>query len=141
MKVGFIGSRNPPSNAQIAWLYSAFESGGIEELHCGQCVGGDPIAYRAAVEVGLAVVIHPPTNPRLLAPDIVKRPGVAFLPAEPFPNLSRNLVGDTDGILALPTSPESDKGNTWYTVHYAEFLNKPVVICFQHGAVEKRGGS
>ncbi len=116
-----------------------WESDGIEELHHGQCVGADAVAHRAAVEIGIPVVVHPPTNPRLMAQDVVKRPGVTFLAAEPYLNRNRNIVDQTDALLALPSEPESNEGGTWYTVHFAQRMNKPVVICYKHGEVEQRG--
>ncbi len=142
MILGFTGTRNPPTNAQIAWLYGVFEtSTDIESVHHGACVGADALCHKVALENKVPIVVHPPTNPRLIAPEcLIKQTGVIIYPSKPYLHRNRDIADLSTGLIALPSEPESTSGGgTWYTVHWAyDRLNKPVVICSPNGVVEQR---
>jgi len=67
---------------------------------------------------------------------------VTVLPAKPPLNRNRDIVAATTGLVALPRQltepPPLQSGGTWYTINYALRLNRPVVICYPSGKVEKR---
>jgi hypothetical protein len=145
MILGFTGTRYPITDAQTRWLGQAFDSLRIDMLHHGACVGADLAAHECAVAHELSIVVHPPTNPKLVALQCLKsdNTNVLVLPAKPYLNRNRDIVGACDGVMALPDGPDPGEytlshSGTWYTVHYAVRMNKPVIICYPDGQIEKR---
>lgn len=139
MIIGFTGTRNPLTPQQIAWLNTVLETQPPNVLHHGACIGADSTAHFAALDNDIPVVVHPPTNAKHIDMEcLAPHPLVTVLPREPYLNRNRSIVGACDGLVALPSRAEAQEGGTWYTVHFAERMNKPVVICYPDGRIEIR---
>jgi hypothetical protein len=147
MIIGFTGTREKLTDAQLGWLYTTLETGKadgtITELHHGACQGADLAAHQAALDVELKVHVWPPVNPRYVAPEcLTPHPLVTVHHAMPYLNRDREIVRATYGLIALPKHDEQPSrelwGGTWYTVDFAERMNKPVIICYPKGVVEQR---
>jgi hypothetical protein len=145
MKLGFTGTRDQLSYAQKDWLTTIFDQLQIDVLHHGACQGADAYAHALAVERGIPVVVHPPVKVRYLANEcLLPAPGVTVLPGKPYLNRDRDIVGCCEGLVALPKNQEPHMntdsiGGTWYTIRYAtQRYNRPVMICYPDGSVEKR---
>jgi hypothetical protein len=145
MKLGFTGTRVDLTDHQRVWLESVFDNLQIDVLHHGACVGADLAAHQLALQHDIPVVVHPPAKTRFLAVQcLTERPNVTVLPAAPYLVRDRAIVGSCDGLVAMPKNEQptglniSGIGGTWYTVLYAERLNKQIVICYPDGTVEKR---
>lgn len=144
MKLGFTGTRNDPTDAQVRWLKHLFEQLQISEGHHGACVGSDLAFHRLALEFDVPLFVHPPTNPKYLATEcLVPRPNVTVLPAKPYFNRNRDIGAAAEGLVGLPKheqQPSEDQwGGTWYTIEYTHRrLNKPVMLCYPSGRTEKR---
>lgn len=148
MKVGFTGTREGLTNKQMAWLVTTLEDGSITEVHHGACVGADASVHALALECGLNIHVWPPVNPKFLAAECVRldvRHGhsdITIHAAMPYLDRNREIVGATAGLVGLPKQDvQPDKmnwGGTWYTVDFAERMNKPVTICHPNGIVEQR---
>jgi predicted Rossmann fold nucleotide-binding protein DprA/Smf involved in DNA uptake len=144
MILGFTGTRDIVTGAQLRWLYGFLDDsvseGEIEAVHHGACVGADFEMHTACLERGIAVVVHPPIKTAFLAVECIKQglSGVTVLPAEPYLNRDRAIVGASSALVALPSKVESAGGGTWYTVNYAARLGKPAVIVHPSGEVERR---
>lgn len=133
LRLGFTGTRNEPTDAQLDWLWR--EMAAYRELHHGACVGADYCAHQAASETGIPVIVHPPTNDRLR---MRYDPAATWLPAKPYLVRNRDIVDATDELIAIPDGPERQQSGTWSTVRYAVNLKRYVRICYPDGRVETR---
>lgn len=138
MILGMTGTRNKLSYEQFVWLHMVVSECG--QLHHGACVNADEDAHDAAVESGAVIVVHPPTDERLMMPKWkwTQRDNIYVMQAKPYLDRNRDIVNDTDRMIALPDGPERPKGGTWYTVRYALQVGKGVTICYPDGTVEDR---
>jgi len=146
MIAGFTGTRETPTDLQLAWLYATLDTGQITELHHGACQGADSAAHHAALDAGVAVHVWPPTNMKYVDLDCltgVPAHLVTVHHAMPYLNRNREIVRAGEGLMALPKHDEQPEdralwGGTWYTVDFAERMNKPVIICNPKGVVTQR---
>jgi hypothetical protein len=138
MLLGMTGTRNPLSVIQLTWLDEVMAS--RPQLHHGACVNADEAAHDAAVRSGSVIVVHPPTDERLMMPKWKwsQRESIHVMPAKPYWDRNHDIVNDTDRMIALPHGPETPKGGTWGTVRYALSVGKGVTICYPDGTVEDR---
>ena len=129
MKVGFTGTREGMTAAQIVALTEFFAKHGdkITEFHHGDCVGADAQAHNIAC--GMIgedkVYVHPP--------DIDTRRAFCKSPhiARPMGYLARDLkiVESTERMIAAPKAgPPAPRSGTWYTVRRAQERKRPVLI-------------
>ena len=132
--IGITGTRTgatPEQFGSFATLVGELHAEGYTDLHHGDCVGVDEQAHNLALFLGLNIVIHPP----------IKRDFRAFCQGEPgFPPVetlepdsyfsrSRQIVQDSDILLALPDSPvERPRSGTWYTINYALAMGRHTII-------------
>jgi hypothetical protein len=143
MILGFTGTRRGLTEVQIRWLQDLFERLRIDEGHHGACVGADLEFHKLAVLHGVPLVVHPPVNTKFLAAEcLTPGPLVKVKRAKPYLHRDRDIAGACEGLAATPWQdaepPLMDGGGTFYTIRYAQRLNKPVMICFANGRVEKR---
>lgn len=138
MILGMTGTRNPITNYQRVWLQSVIARAG--QLHHGACVNADEDAHDEAVRSGAVIVVHPPADERLMMPKWKwsQRDCIYVMTAKPYLERNRDIVNDTDRMIALPDGPERPNGGTWYTVRYALQVGKGVTICYPDGTVEDR---
>lgn len=137
--VGLTGTRNGLTQQQFVWLNLALL--GVDELHHGACIGADEAAHNlAAPWTDMTIIIHPPEDERLMMDPSkwLVRGGIHVMSPKPYHDRNRDIVNETQRMLALPDGPERPKGGTWYTVRYAVEVGKPVTICYPDGEVEER---
>lgn len=140
VQIGFTGTRQRLTDAQLSWLWQQFDS--RAELHHGACIGADCDAHDAAIDNGASIVIHPPVNERLMMDlqPYYADPTVTVLSPKPYLTRNRDIVDTAGVLLAVPDGPERPKSGTWYTIRYAMSLNKRITICYPDGSVENRNG-
>lgn len=133
MKLGFTGTREGMTEAQRREVAELLQTLNPSEVHHGDCVGADAEVDLAAVLFTSARrVIHPPESPTLrawcLSEDM----------REPKPYLARNrdIVNETDSILAAPKGKQYRAAGTWFTIGYAKKQGKPVTIVYPDGSIE-----
>lgn len=122
--VGFTGSSQGVSPEQFNWLRDQLVRLGATELHHGDCVGGDHAAHEVALELKLRVVIHPPVNASRRA----WCTGDEVRPAREYLDRNRDIVDETEVLLALPDGPERLRSGTWATIRYARRIGRPVEV-------------
>lgn len=123
MRVGFTGTSKGTTVEQINKLLDFFESTKISEFHHGDCIGADFHAHLVAHTLGVSIIIHPPTN-------LIKRAFCEGTIREEKPYLKRNkdIVNETDLLIACPDGPEKLRSGTWSTIRYAYKQGKKVLI-------------
>ncbi len=100
------------------------------ELHHGDCIGADAYAHGVAQELGITVVVHPPSNPtyRAFCQANAVYPPVTVLPERDYLARNHDIVDACDLLIALPSGPERLRSGTWATVRYARRVGKPVLV-------------
>lgn len=147
MIVGFTGTRDGLSNPQLAWLYQLFETAppdGRYVVHHGACVGADAAVHKAALAAKQQIHVWPPVNDKYLARECLTPDALVTVHhAMPYLNRNREIVRAGEGLVAFPKQDEQPDnqvlwGGTWYTVNFAERMNKPVVVVYPNGKIENR---
>ena len=127
MKVGFTGTRHSMTINQAETLKEMLEKLSVTELHHGDCIGADAQAHKIAKEIGLKVVLHPPTDHKWRAFCQADKEREA----KPYLLRNQDIVDETDMLMAAPqTKEEQKKSGTWSTVRYARKKQKPLVLVF-----------
>lgn len=119
--IGFTGSRlgmSPEQKRRLRHLLIIHEA---TELHHGDCYGADVEAHEIARQLGLRVVVHPPTAKGLRAHcegDEIRHD---------LPFLARNhmIVRETQFLIAAPSGAEQLRSGTWATIRYCRLRHKP----------------
>lgn len=128
MIVGFTGTRNGMTDNQLEALRLLLSTSGVEEVHHGDCVGSDAQFHRIATELGISVVIHPPTNSKLRAFCESTR----YEPPKEYLARNRDIVSASDLLVAAPKEadePEPGRGQgTWSTVRYARRFDRTLRV-------------
>jgi hypothetical protein len=113
----------------------------VSEFHHGCCVGSDEFAHRIAkscLDTGLdQIVLHPPANgAQEMEYTEWDYGNCLWYTKKDYLARDRDIVNETDILLALPNGPEKMRGSgTWYTIRYARNHNKKVIICDPLGKV------
>jgi hypothetical protein len=114
--VGVTGSRTGASPEQLSWLLSKLVDLRADVLHHGDCVGVDAQAHALALDLGLRVVVHPPSDPKHRA----YCEGGELRPELPYLERDREIVRESQHLLALPAGSPRQRSGTWATVRYAQ---------------------
>lgn len=126
MRIGFTGTQAGMSNRQKAEFKKLIR--GATELHHGDCIGADEEAHLIAMEVGLTIGVHPPSDPKKRA-FVTTRNGDATYSPKPYLMRNRDIVDTTDELIAAPlTNQEQLRSGTWSTVRYARRIGKKVTV-------------
>lgn len=134
MKVGFTGTRNGLTIKQYDKLKSLLSSMSVNEFHHGDCVGADAESHNIASDLSLPIIIHPPIKEDLRAfkkSDILRQPKSYFA-------RNRDIVNESDTLIATPATAEETQGGTWYTINYAIKMHKSVIIINPNGEIVKK---
>lgn len=128
--IGFTGTRGGMSKGQKATLLMILKGAayGHERdavLHHGDCVGADAEAHEVAQSLGLAMVIHPPTNPQARA---FCQDAEAWMPEAAYLIRNHDIVKASTLLIAAPGCAEVVRSGTWATVRYARKTGGQVVI-------------
>ncbi|TWU06515.1 hypothetical protein [Stieleria varia] len=132
MKIGFTGSRNGMTEQQRTRFRQLLNQTCASEAHHGDCVGADADFHAICVELGVAVVVHPPSNSKsraICSPVSERRP--------PLPYLQRNqtIVRSTVALIAAVSGPERVRSGTWATIRFARTLRRPIFLVDAAGHV------
>ena len=132
LKIGFTGTQEGVTTAQMSKLAELFATFGRFELHHGDCIGADKAAHLAARRVGASVVIHPP----LVKSKRAFCESALVLPPKAYLERNKDIVDATEVLIACPkSSNEEVRSGTWSTVRYARKQKKMEIIIFPDGAV------
>src|SRR5262245_20065405 len=62
MIVGVTGTQGGLTEKQFEALGALFRSTRVDGLHHGDCIGADAQVHEAAMDRGIQVIVHPPSN-------------------------------------------------------------------------------
>lgn len=137
-KIGFTGTRNGMSQEQIDAFKEIIKSKKSKEFHHGMCVGSDKQAhdsvrkmYDIVISQDIKIVGHPPTFKKFMAEcdcDIFMKP-------HDYLTRNKNIVDETDMMIATPDCKEKVRSGTWSTVRYARKQHKKIYIIHKNGRV------
>lgn len=141
MRIGFTGTRDGCTPVQYQALAGVMETAlvlkGAYALHHGDCVGADADSHEIARRLGLHIVVHPPLSDDLRA---FKR-GNELREVKAYLPRNRDIVNESDVLYACPNANKRQGGSgTWYTIHYAVKIGRPVVIVHHDGRKETHNG-
>ena len=128
IKIGFTGTRHGMSEYQKKEFKNLMITKKCEEFHHGMCVGSDEQAHLIVKELEIKVIGHPPTFKKFTANckcDIVKK-------AFDYLKRNKNIVDESDILIATPDTKEKIRSGTWSTIRYARIQNKEIYIEFAH---------
>jgi hypothetical protein len=129
--VGFTGTARGMNLGQKLELHTLLEGllsvHGTVVFHHGDCVGADAEAHKIAKEIGLRVVVHPPTNPRFRA----YCTGDEIRSVAPYLDRNRAIVHESAILIATPAQRnEVLRSGTWATVRTARKAERKVIILY-----------
>jgi len=133
--IGFTGTRYGMSidqKAELCFILRLYRDN--FEFHHGDCIGADTQAHHIAKEYGaINIIIHPgyskanPSNTDNRSFCITEKGSIR----EPLPHLDRNIniVNECGLLIACPIVDKPQKrGGTWFTINYANDLNKDTLV-------------
>lgn len=106
------------------------------ELHHGDCVGADDEMHDLCLRHNVPVIVHPPDSPDLRAycgMSLGQRPEKDYLSRD------RDIVDETDELIAAPRTFEEEAGGTWYTVNYARKQGHRIWFVWRDGTITTEG--
>lgn len=135
-KIGFTGTQTGLSAQQKMVLTGILNSVGPigmfpNEFHHGCCIGADSESHYIAKEVGLHIVLHPPTNLSKADTTLV---GDEERRAKDYLARNHDIVNESSLLIACPKGPEELRSGTWATVRYARKQKKQLIIIFPDGS-------
>jgi hypothetical protein len=143
IRVGFTGTQQGMTDEQKAavdHLMGLLTTDAVE-VHHGDCVGADADMHDIAENYCADVVIHPPDN------DSKRAFCTGGEMREPKPYLARNrdIVDETEVLIACPYGEERQRSGTWSTVRYArskiyDAKRQKIFIITPHGTIIREGG-
>lgn len=149
--LGFTGTQKGMTKEQHDMLQEQMISAsrvgaGETEFHHGDCIGADLQAHALAFHFGYRIVIHPGDNPekRAYANNGIYRSESAIVMEEKaMMERNQDIVDAADVLLATPRdmthrpSTAVRGSGTWATIWRAYKSNKPVVLIYPNGFVER----
>lgn len=112
--------------------YARTSLGLPSELHHGDCIGADSAIAALAQELGFRLVAHPPQNPSKQQTIVSSD---EYRPPDEYLLRNRDIVNESERLIALPHGPEEKRSGTWSTVRYARKRKIPITIVWPDGTV------
>ena len=131
MKIGFTGTQNGMTEAQIVSVTDTLLWLDKLEFHYGDCLGADVQAAEIAKEQGYIIVGHPPINEykRAFFFNNMTRTAKTFI------ERNHDIVDAVEVLIAAPkTAREQHRSGTWATIRYAKRNDVKIIIINPDGS-------
>jgi hypothetical protein len=132
--VGFTGTREGMTPQQRQEVKELLLDGNVVEAHHGDCVGADEQFHSLCRGLGVPVVLHPPTDPRLRA---YCDGAIRSEKARPYLDRNKDIVREASLLIATPkegNEPPPGRGQgTWSTVRYARARYGRIIVIMPNG--------
>jgi hypothetical protein len=132
--VGVTGARTMRPEAQINRLRQFLRENVVDIMHHGDCIGADAQMAAEFERAGAFVCAHPPVDEKYRA----FYPSDRVEPAREYLQRNRDIVNESELLIALPRGFETQRSGTWSTVRYAVQQGIPVIIWYPYGQEERR---
>jgi len=142
LKVGFTGTQNGLSSEQrSALLVTLLDLTGRIEAHHGMCAGADhefhDIIRDNYPPDNRFIVGHPPRDKK----NYVACEVDDTRDAKRYDDRNRDIVNESQILVACPKSAELTRSGTWSTVRYARSMAKTIKIILPNGSIQIENGS
>ena len=130
-KIGFKGTRHGMSVEQLDAFKAFIKAKESDEFHHGMCVGSDKQAHDFIKSEKIKIVGHPPKYKKFMAEcecDYVMKP-------YDYLQRNKNIVDETDVMVATPDTKERVRSGTWSTIRYARKQGKKIYIIHKNGRI------
>lgn len=132
MVIGFTGTHRGMTLAQQDRVFAHLQALQPAAFHHGDCVGADVEAAAMAHVLGIPVVRHPPTDPKMWA----RSSWGTACPAASYGERNAAIVAACDLLIAAPAGPERQRGSgTWWTVRMARRAGKSIQVIWMDGQI------
>lgn len=129
MKVGFTGTRKGMTDAQMASVKNVMQLPILKgTFQHGDCEGADAQAFKMADELGYHTIAHP--GPGYLRANTASK---EIRESKLFLVRNKDIVNETDMLIAAPKSDKNTGGGTWSTIRYAKSVGKKIYIVHPDG--------
>jgi hypothetical protein len=108
-----------------------------DEVHHGDCVGADATCDELCEARGLPRVAHPGTDAAGHSPQRANCDAETVRAPKPYLVRNRDIVDETEWLIACPEGQEVRRSGTWATVRYARKRGRAVVYVWPSGWVER----
>lgn len=136
MIIGFTGSRNGMTDAQLRNVMHIVVALNMTEARHGDCRGSDSQFARFANDVLPAhkVIVHPPIKDIDRAFEI--RPGNVVREPKTYLYRNRDIVDESEIVIGCPPSNDwLNHGGTFFSLRYSIKRKKPTIICWPNGSM------
>ena len=135
MNIGFTGTQKGMTDEQQSVLKKIFYKLKPVSFHHGCCIGADHQAGQIADSIPIAnIILHPPINTSKMAKcigDVTRQP-------KEYLDRNHDIVDETNILVGTPKEYiEELRSGTWATIRYAKKNNKPVIIIYPDGNIER----
>lgn len=130
MKIGFTGTQIGMTDEQKKRLKILLKQMKATSLSHGDCIGADEQAHKIAKSLGLEIYIHPPIDSSKRA--FCKDYDVIYPPKD-YLKRNKDIVNESDRIIAMPKGKEELRSGTWATVRYAKKQCKSIIVIYPSG--------
>jgi hypothetical protein len=140
---GFTGTREGLTSFQRGNLLGLLTELQPRVLHHGDCVGADVEAHLLCIALRVKVRIHPPDENGLRAFCSFMGSGLLvemIYDAKPYLARDRDLVDESDYLIACVKGAEERRSGSWATVRYAREVGRPVFVLHPDGKVDSPSG-
>lgn len=134
MIVGFTGTKEGLTTAQLNRLRTEVRRIDIGVAHHGDCRGADANFHDCVRQFhrGATIVIHPPTDSKHRA----YKKGDVTQPEDDYLTRNANIAFAAEYMIACPKEHEEVmRSGTWATVRKARQYGKPILFIYPDGSV------
>lgn len=136
--VGFTGTQRGMTSHQKKEVRRILQDLNPERAHHGDCVGADADFHAICDAMRIAVVLHPPTDPKKRA--FCEGSSHVRLP-RPYLDRNHDIVRMTGCLIATPGERDEQlRSGTWATVWHARKCNRQIYLIFPNGDVVIENG-
>jgi hypothetical protein len=115
--VGFTGTRAGMTPQQKNHIKELLSTENVVEAHHGDCIGADEQFHSLCRGLGIPVVLHPPSDPKLRA---YCDGAIRSEKARPYLDRNKDIVRASSLLIASPKEPTPQvRSGTWSTIRYA----------------------
>ncbi len=135
MKIGFTGTQQKITEAQANVLLELLQKLNPTECHHGDCVGADTAFHIIAAYLDKVIIIHPPANEYKRAFNNSSK--TVIKESKAYLVRNKDIVNETDLLIAIPSGEEVLRSGTWSTVRYARKNKKRIYIIIPNGTINE----